>query len=100
MREDAYDFMIQMSHSKELEAIKTKYQNPKGEVNMCKAIQEMIKSGEERGYRNGEKAGEERGMFLTCTFLKKRSEGKTDEEIARECERSVEEVQKVFAAMA
>ena len=112
MREDAYDFMIQMSHSKELEAMKAKYQNPKGEVNMCKAIQEMIesgrkegeKAGEERGYRNGEKAGEERGRkngyLIAGAFMKKRAEGKTDEEIARECGEPVEDVKMFFAAMA
>ena len=72
----------------------------------------MIASGERRGEKRGEirgeKRGEERGrkegmrngFLLAAKCLKKREEGKNDEEIARECECSIEDVKLFFSAMA
>ena len=92
LREDAFDFITQVSHSKELKELKKKYENPKGEIDMCKAIQDMIASGRKEGMRNG--------FLLAAKYLKKREEGKNDEEIARECECSIEDVKLFFSAMA
>ena len=91
MPEDAYDFMSSMSYSGELKNLKTKYLNREGDMNMCKAIREMIEEGRQEG--------KQEGFLLAVTFLNKRAEGKTKEEIAQECYCSVEEVDMFFSAL-
>lgn len=51
--EDAYDFISVMSHSERLEEMKEQCQGEEGEVNMCKAIDDMIKEGERTGIERG-----------------------------------------------
>ena len=104
IREDAYDLMITMSHSKELKVVKLKYQNAEGEVNMCKAIQEMIEDGREEGRCEGRREGRQEGRHeghrdgyqegirLTKKIMRLKMENKTDSEIAEECEISLERV--------
>ena len=95
MPEDAYDFMSSMSHSRELKKLKEKYVNREGDMNMCKAIREMIEEGRQEGESHGKKLG----LILACTFLYKKSEGKTEEEIAQECGCPIEDVRLFFTAL-
>lgn len=69
LSEKAYDLISCMSKSAELKMIKQKYQKEKGgNVNMCRAITEMIADGEKRG--------ENRFAGLTQILIK---ENKIDE---------------------
>lgn len=58
MREDAYDLICIMSHTKRLRDLKIKYQEPGGNYNMCKAIDEMVQESRNEGKLEGKLEGE------------------------------------------
>lgn len=73
MDDETYDLICTMINQKTLAAAKTKYKNSEKEtVDMCKAIDDMVKDGkaegirigEERGKRLGEKEGKKLGQKL------------------------------------
>ena len=47
----------------------------------------------------GEARGKKLGLILACTFLNKKSEGKTEEEIAQECGCPIEDVRLFFSTI-
>ncbi len=65
--EDAYDVITVMSRTRKLEQLKKEVKQEEG-YDMCRAIELMVKSGEERGIRLGEergiRLGEKRGIKL------------------------------------
>ena len=93
LEELAYDMIACMSKSTELKLVKQKYQKEKGsEIDMCKAITEMIEDGEKRG----EKRGKERGVALAKKVYKAYIEGKSNETIAKECNISISRVKEIL----
>lgn len=69
MREDAYDVLEAYSGSVMLKKMKEKYRVEGGYFDMCKALDDMVKEGEERGEERGEKRGEERMSNLVLQLL-------------------------------
>ncbi len=53
LEEDAYDMISVLTHTRELQNLK-KENEEGGKVDMCKAIDDMVKSGERRGKQQGE----------------------------------------------
>ncbi len=85
LNEQAYDMIACMSKSAELKAIKRKYQKEKGsEIDMCQAITDMITDGETRG------------IDLAKRVYKSYMEGKSREEIAKECKISLSKVAEIL----
>lgn len=70
MDEDAYDVAVAFSHAKELLEVKKNYEKD-GEVNMCKAIKEMMADERQEGRKEGIKV-----LIETCQEF-----GRTREEI-------------------
>ena len=98
--EETYDVISALSNSKELSVIKEVCKTEKG-VNMCQAIDDMIRSGErrgeERGLQQGIQQGLQRVIALTKLVIRLENNGMKAEEIAKQCEISVEEVQEILA---
>lgn len=92
MREDAFDFICAVSHSKELEQIKDKFKREEGDVNMCQALKDMIASGERRGRQQGI----QQGMLLAQKIFRMKMQGESYEKIAKECDMPEEEVLRFF----
>lgn len=85
---DAYDMIEVMSDSGKLQTLKQKYQTNGGNVNMCKAIDDMIE--------DGRKEGTENGIRLAKKVYKLHAQGISVEEIARQCDISVEKVRLIL----
>lgn len=108
LEQDAFQLIRVMSHSPELNNIKSTCMTDSGGVNMCKAIQDMIhegerrgeKRGERRGIRRGEKRGQrlglEKGIKLTKRIYHLQSLGFDDAAIAEECRISEKEVAQIL----
>lgn len=88
LREDAYDMITVMSQDWKLAELKQDYQNEKGEVNMCKAIDGLLKEE----FQNGE----ENGIRLTKKVFLLWNSGTPKAEIAKECDISPEKVNRIL----
>ena len=62
MDEDAYDVITAVTGSDELEAVKEKYREEGGKINMCEAIRGMIEDGKREGLLVGRQEGLSLGM--------------------------------------
>ena len=75
LREDAYDMIAVMSHSRELMERKPDYLNRKWEVNMCQAINDLMRdefqNGKTAGLREGRSAGLREGELNGIQLAKK-----------------------------
>ena len=75
LREDAYDMIAVMSHSRELMKRKHDYLNRKGEVNMCQAINDLMRdefqNGKTAGLREGRSEGLREGELNGIQLAKK-----------------------------
>lgn len=88
LREDAYDMITVMSQDWKLAELKQDYQNEKGEVNMCKAIDGLLKEE----FQNGE----ENGIRLTKKVFLLWNSGTPKAEIAKEYDISPEKVNRIL----
>lgn len=61
---DTYDAIATFTKTGRFLENKEKYLDVEGDVDMCKAMDDLIKRGEERGEKRGEKRGEERGKKM------------------------------------
>ncbi len=68
--DDTFNIIGNFSHSTELTNKKEVYKTKTGGVNMCKAIQDMIKDGEDRGYERGIEQGIEQGIQAIINICK------------------------------
>lgn len=99
LREDAYDLICVMAHSKELKQMKSDYRT-EGGYNMCQAIADMIENsvqrgrteGRKEGIKEGIKEGEENGILLTKAVLRMDASGLSVREISEKCRISVDRV--------
>lgn len=87
--QDAFDLIRMMSHSDKIEAPKPP---KKGEVSMCKAIDDMAKLSEERGIQ--------KGIQLTQNVIKLKFQNMPDGMIAQECHISLAQVQEITSILA
>ena len=62
LAEDTYELISVYSGSKKMLQFLENNKNETGEINMCKAIDDMIADGIKLGEQRGEKRGEKRGM--------------------------------------
>ncbi|WP_373215123.1 hypothetical protein [Ruminococcus sp. 5_1_39BFAA] len=93
LNQDAFDLIRVMSNLDEIEAPTLK---KKGAVSMCKAIDDMIKAGEERGIQKGIQLG----IQLVQNVLKLKSQNIPDGMIAQECSISLSQVQEITSILA
>ena len=92
LREDAYDMITVMSQDWKLAELKQDYQNEKGEVDMCKAIDGLLKEEFQTGFQSGE----ENGIRLTKKVFLLWNSGTPKAEIAKECDISPEKVNRIL----
>ena len=59
--DEAYDMMVAMSHSEELEQMKNRFRK-KGKVDMCKALKEWMEESKQEGVTLGLERGLEQGL--------------------------------------
>lgn len=93
LNQDAFDLIRVMSNLDEIEAPTLK---KKGAVSMCKAIDDMIKAGEERGIQKGIQLG----IQLVQNVLKLKFQNIPDGMIAQECSISLSQVQEITSILA
>ena len=93
LAEETYDVISALSHTKQLDVIKDVCKTERGEVNMCKAIDDMIREGEEVG----KVVGRQEGIALTKLVIRLDNQGMSTEEIAKQCEISFTEVQEILS---
>ncbi len=87
MEEDAFDVAVQYTNATELIEAKEYYEK-EGNVDMCRALTELIEEGREEG--------REEGVALTKKVLKLHSQGKSNEDIVKECGISIEQVKTIL----
>ncbi len=63
---------------------------------MSSARREGERIGEKRGVQIGEKRGEKKGIRLACEVIRLHSQKKTEEEIANQCNVTVEKVKEIL----
>ena len=74
----------------------------KGEMDMCKALEDIYEDGKADGYKDGRAAGKEEGLTekLREQVSKKLQKGKSLETIAEELEESVETISRLAKELA
>jgi len=88
MEEDAFDVAVQYTNATELIEAKEYYEK-EGVVDMCKALTELIADGKQEGRQEGIIDGIE----LTKKVYKLQKLGKSNAEIAKECNIDVSQVE-------
>lgn len=83
LEEDAYDVICALTGTKELEMVKAKYYQENGGVDMCKAIQDMIRDSRKEGF---EQAAKVISLYRA---------GHSEQSIAGECHIAIEEVRRL-----
>ncbi len=86
LREDAYDMIAVMSHSRELMKRKHDYLNRKGEVNMCQAINDLMRDEFQNGKTAGLREGELNGIQLAKKVFFLWFSGVAPVDIAKKCQ--------------
>ena len=69
MSTDTYDAIATFTKTGKFLDNKHKYISEEGDVDMCKAMDDLIKRGEERGEKRGEKRGEESGKMKMIKLI-------------------------------
>jgi len=91
MEEDAFDVAVQYTNATELIEAKEYYEK-EGVVDMCKALTELIADGKQEGRQEGIIDGIE----LTKKVYKLQKSGKSNVEIAKECNIEVSQVEAIL----
>ena len=95
MEEDAFDVAVQYTNATELIEAKEYYEK-EGVVDMCKALTELIEDGREEGREEGRDMGITEGIALTKKVYKLQKLGKSNAEIAEECNIAVSQVEAIL----
>lgn len=91
MDEDAFDMIVASTGARGLiKVYNSEAEN--GGVDMCRALTEMLQDERNEGRIEGREEGREEGMLLTAGIFKSVRKGNTDEQTAKLCECTVEEV--------
>lgn len=100
LQEDAFDFICIMAYCKELLELKKTSEREGGIFDMCQAIKELIKDGERRGERRGRRHGHrqgmEQGIYLARKVILMNTEGRSYDDISKQCGISVEKVKHIL----
>ncbi|MCI6005968.1 MAG: transposase [Blautia sp.] len=86
--QDTYDMIEIMSDSGKLQTLKQKYQTHGGEINMCKAIDDMIEDGRKEGHKEG--------IQLAKRVFRLNAQNTSVDDIARQCDITVENVLEIL----
>lgn len=81
--EDTFEAIATFTGTMKLLEQKEKYENEEGEMDMCKAIDDMILNGEKRGREIGEKYGKELGEKKMLNLIRQMTEDGELESIPR-----------------
>lgn len=87
LEEDAYDVIAELTSAGNLKKLRDKYKTEGGRLDMCKAIDDMVRDGRREGKREGERKKAKkvaRNMF---------QRGATLEDTAAICEEKLELVE-------
>ena len=95
MEEDAFDVAVQYTNATELIEAKEYYEK-EGVVDMCKALTELIEDGREEGREEGRGKGITEGIELTKKVYKLQKSGKSNVEIAKECNIEFSQVEAIL----
>lgn len=84
--------------SEELEAVKEKYREEGGKINMCEAIRGMIEEGKQEGLSLGRREGKQQGEFEKAKTVARNMyrRGMSAEDAAAICEIEQKQVEKWF----
>lgn len=98
MDEEAYDVITAVTGSEELEAVKEKYREEGGKINMCEAIRGMIEEGKQEGLSLGRREGKQQGEFEKAKTVARNMyrRGMSAEDAAAICEIEQKQVEKWF----
>lgn len=81
--EEAYDVITAVTGSQELEAVKERYREQGGKINMCEAIRGMIEDGRNEGMLAGRKEGIRLGKQEGIRLGKRQGEREKVRKVAR-----------------
>lgn len=90
--EDAFDFLCVMSNTKMLKEFKKSSEKEGGPWDMCQAIRELIRDEQRKGRRQGRR----QGIQLARKVIYMNAEGKSHEDISKQCGISLKEVQYIL----
>lgn len=98
MDEEAYDVITAVTGSEELEAVKEKYREEGGKINMCEAIRGMIEEGKQEGLSLGRREGKQQGEFEKAKTMARNMyrRGMSAEDAAAICEIEQKQMEKWF----
>lgn len=95
MEEDAFDVAVQYTNATELIEAKEYYEKD-GVVDVCKALTDLIADGKQEGREEGRSAGIIDGIELTKKVFKLQRLGKSNAEIAKECNIAISQVEAIL----
>ncbi len=96
MEQDTFDLVVHYTKMKEMIQVKEHHIDEKGGVNMCQALTELLQDSREEGREEGREEVREECLVLAKRIFGFYREGKCNEEIARECNVSVEKVAEIL----
>ncbi len=89
MEQDAFDLAVHYTKMTEMIKVKEHHMDEKGGVNMCQALTELLQDSKEEG--------REEGIVLAKRIFGFCRDGKSNEEIAKECNITAEKVAEILA---
>lgn len=95
MEEDAYDVIAELTSAGNLKKLRDKYKTEGGRLDMCKAIDDMVRDGRREGKREGKREGIQRGERQKARKVAWNmfQRGATPEDTAAICEEKLELVE-------
>lgn len=91
LEEDAYDVIAELTSAGNLKKLRDKYKTEGGRLDMCKAIDDMVRDGRREGKREGMQQGERKKAKKVALNMFQR--GATLEDTAAICEEKLELVE-------
>lgn len=96
---ETYDCLRELLHVDKWWKINEDTNSGKGEVNMCKALEEIAEMARQEGVEQGKKAGEkegfEQGLLLAKQVIRLAKEGHSVEEMAEICGIPAEKIREI-----
>lgn len=93
---ETYDCLRELLHVDKWWKINDNTNNGKGEVNMCKALEEIAEMARQEGISEGKADGFEQGLLLAKRVIRLSKEGHSVEEMAEICGIPVEKIREII----
>lgn len=95
LEEDAYDVIAELTSAGNLKKLRGKYKTEGGRLDMCKAIDDMVRDGRREGKREGKREGIQQGERKKAKKVARNmfQRGATLEDTAAICEENLELVE-------